>query len=106
MKFMAYTFVRTSEEIEASWTEFDLDEARWIAFAPAIATCTEPGRCYRGIGRIDLKETTAWFFLNQRRTLPDQFEPQLYLAGRSRSTYDLARAVDGGTLSVEEGAVF
>ena len=30
MKLMAYTFVRTSEEIEAPWTEFDLDEARWI----------------------------------------------------------------------------
>jgi integrase len=29
LKFMAYTFVRTSEEIEAPWTEFDLDEARW-----------------------------------------------------------------------------
>jgi integrase len=30
MKLMAYTFVRTSEQIEAPWTEFDLDEARWI----------------------------------------------------------------------------
>lgn len=30
MKLMAYTFVRTSEEIEAPWTEFDLDEASWI----------------------------------------------------------------------------
>jgi integrase len=29
MKLMAYTFVRTSEEIEAPWTEFDLDDARW-----------------------------------------------------------------------------
>jgi integrase len=29
MKLMAYTFVRTSEEIEAPWTEFDLGEARW-----------------------------------------------------------------------------
>jgi integrase len=29
LKFMAYTFVRTSEEIEAPWAEFDLDEARW-----------------------------------------------------------------------------
>jgi integrase len=29
MRLMAYTFVRTSEEIEAPWTEFDLDEARW-----------------------------------------------------------------------------
>jgi integrase len=29
MKLMAYTFVRTSEEIEAPWSEFDLDEARW-----------------------------------------------------------------------------
>jgi len=29
MKLMTYTFVRTSEEIEAPWTEFDLDEARW-----------------------------------------------------------------------------
>jgi integrase len=29
MKLMAYTFVRTSEEIEAPWTEFDLDAARW-----------------------------------------------------------------------------
>ena len=26
---MAYTFVRTSELIEAPWTEFDLDKARW-----------------------------------------------------------------------------
>jgi integrase len=29
MKLMTYTFVRTSEEIEAPWTEFDLDGARW-----------------------------------------------------------------------------
>jgi integrase len=29
MKLMAYTFVRTSELIEAPWTEFDLDGARW-----------------------------------------------------------------------------
>lgn len=29
MKLMAYTFVRTSEEIEAPWSEFDLDDARW-----------------------------------------------------------------------------
>ena len=29
MKLMAYTFVRTSEEFEAPWTEFDLDNARW-----------------------------------------------------------------------------
>jgi hypothetical protein len=27
MKLMAYTFVRTSEEIEAPWTQFDLDNA-------------------------------------------------------------------------------
>ena len=30
MKLMAYTFVRTGELIEAPWTEFDLDDARWI----------------------------------------------------------------------------
>jgi integrase len=30
MKLMAYTFVRTSELIEAPWAEFDLDDARWI----------------------------------------------------------------------------
>ena len=30
MKLMAYTFVRTSEQIEAPWTEFDLDNARWV----------------------------------------------------------------------------
>ena len=30
MKLMAYTFVRTSELIEAPWTEFDLENARWI----------------------------------------------------------------------------
>lgn len=29
MKLMSYTFVRTSEEIEAPWSEFDLDDARW-----------------------------------------------------------------------------
>ncbi|MGA8162174.1 MAG: integrase arm-type DNA-binding domain-containing protein [Acidobacteriaceae bacterium] len=29
MKLMAYTFVRTSELIEAEWSEFDLDHARW-----------------------------------------------------------------------------
>jgi integrase len=29
IKLMTYTFVRTSEEIEAPWSEFDLDEARW-----------------------------------------------------------------------------
>ena len=29
MKLMAYTLVRTSEEIEAPWSDFDLDEARW-----------------------------------------------------------------------------
>ncbi len=30
MKLMAYTFVRTSELIEAPWMEFDLENARWI----------------------------------------------------------------------------
>jgi integrase len=30
MKLVAYTFVRTSELIEAPWSEFDLDNARWI----------------------------------------------------------------------------
>lgn len=30
MKLMSYTFVRTSELIEAPWVEFDLDDARWI----------------------------------------------------------------------------
>ena len=29
IKSMACTFVRTSEEMEAPWSEFDLDEARW-----------------------------------------------------------------------------
>jgi integrase len=29
MKLMVHTFVRTSELIEAPWTEFDLDGARW-----------------------------------------------------------------------------
>jgi integrase len=29
MRLMAYTFVRTSELIEAEWAEFDLDNARW-----------------------------------------------------------------------------
>jgi integrase len=29
MRLMAYTFVRTSELIEAEWREFDLDNARW-----------------------------------------------------------------------------
>jgi integrase len=29
MKLMAYTFVRTSELIEAEWGEFDLEHARW-----------------------------------------------------------------------------
>jgi integrase len=29
MRFMAYTFVRTSELIESEWPEFDLDNARW-----------------------------------------------------------------------------
>jgi integrase len=29
MRLMAYTFVRTSELIEAPWIEFDLGEARW-----------------------------------------------------------------------------
>jgi integrase len=29
MRLMAYTFVRTSELIEAEWVEFDLDNARW-----------------------------------------------------------------------------
>ncbi|HEY0308920.1 MAG TPA: integrase arm-type DNA-binding domain-containing protein [Acidobacteriaceae bacterium] len=30
MKLMSYTFVRTSELIEAPWQEFDLENARWI----------------------------------------------------------------------------
>jgi integrase len=30
LKLMAYTFVRTSKEIEAPATEFDLNAARWI----------------------------------------------------------------------------
>ena len=29
IKLMAYTFVRTSELIEAEWSEFDLDEKEW-----------------------------------------------------------------------------
>jgi integrase len=29
MKLMALTFVRTSELIQASWSEFDLEAARW-----------------------------------------------------------------------------
>jgi integrase len=29
MRLLAYTFVRTSELIEAEWQEFDLDSARW-----------------------------------------------------------------------------
>ncbi len=29
MRLMAYTFVRTSELIEAEWSEFDLDSSRW-----------------------------------------------------------------------------
>jgi integrase len=29
MRMMAYTFVRTSELIEAEWAEVDLDNARW-----------------------------------------------------------------------------
>lgn len=29
MRLLAYTFVRTSELIEAEWPEFDLDHARW-----------------------------------------------------------------------------
>lgn len=29
MRLLAYTFVRTSELIEAEWQEFDLDNARW-----------------------------------------------------------------------------
>jgi integrase len=30
LKLIAYTFVRTSELIEAPWPEFDLDDARWV----------------------------------------------------------------------------
>lgn len=30
LKLIAYTFVRTSELIEAPWTEFDLENARWV----------------------------------------------------------------------------
>jgi integrase len=30
LKLVAYTFVRTSELIEAPWTEFDLDNALWV----------------------------------------------------------------------------
>ena len=30
LKLIAYTFVRTSELIEAPWTEFDLEDARWL----------------------------------------------------------------------------
>jgi hypothetical protein len=29
MKLMSYTFVHTGKEIEAPWTEFHLDDARW-----------------------------------------------------------------------------
>ena len=29
MKLMSMTFVRTTELIEAKWTEFDLENARW-----------------------------------------------------------------------------
>lgn len=30
MKLMSYTFVRTSELIQAPWTEFNLNEGRWV----------------------------------------------------------------------------
>jgi integrase len=40
LKLMAYTFVRTSEEIEAPWTWFDLDEARWIIPAERMKMST------------------------------------------------------------------
>ena len=30
LRLIAYTFVRTSELIEAPWTEFDLENARWL----------------------------------------------------------------------------
>ena len=44
-------------------------------------------------------ETLVWFLPNQDRLLPDQFDPQLYLAGRSGRRNDLASAIDGSTLS-------
>ena len=33
MKLMTYIFVRTGEEIEALWSEFDLDKGRWTILA-------------------------------------------------------------------------
>jgi integrase len=36
MRLMAYTFLRTSELIEAPWSEFDLDRARWDIPGPRM----------------------------------------------------------------------
>jgi integrase len=41
MKLMAYTFVRTSELIEAPWSEFDLDGARWTIPAERMKMGTQ-----------------------------------------------------------------
>src|SRR5215469_16442628 len=51
-------------------------------------------------------ETLVWFLPNNDCLLPDQFDSQLYLAGRSGRRHDLASAIDGGTLGVEQRAVF
>ena len=37
IKLLALTFVRTSELIEAKWSEFDLEASRWVAFSILIA---------------------------------------------------------------------
>jgi len=41
LKLIAYTFVRTSELIEAPWTEFDLEEARWVIPAERMKMATQ-----------------------------------------------------------------
>ena len=30
LKLITYTFIRTSELIEAPWSEFDLENSRWV----------------------------------------------------------------------------
>ncbi len=36
LQFLALTFVRTKELIEATWDEIDLDQARWLIGAPRM----------------------------------------------------------------------
>ncbi len=72
LKLIAYTFVRTSELIEAPWSEFDLDNARWVIPAERMKVPTphivplahQAVECLRTLHGFS--SDTPWLFPGER----------------------------------------